>query len=121
MSHSTALLDADLDPYCDEFPSVVESSPLPPLRWLADATVAVVMVLLAPFLVLPLAVAFLIACIRMQQFDLRTDSDRPRTPPGESSHPVRRGMSFEGLLRRSVGERRSACEATRPDCTYRWN
>jgi hypothetical protein len=119
MSHSTALLDADLDPYCDEFPSVVESSPLSPLRWLVDAAVAVVMVLLAPFLVIPLAVAFLIACIRMQHFDLRTDLDRPATRRGNPSNHLQRGVGFVRLLRRSSEQ--TVASAGCPDCTYRWN
>jgi hypothetical protein len=119
MSHSTALLDADLDPYCDEFPSLVESSRLSPLRWLSDAAVAVVMVLLAPLLVIPLAVAFLIACIRMQHFDLRTDADRPATRCGGRSRHVPRGVGFDRFPGRP--SERPGADTACPGCTYRWN
>lgn len=109
MTQTAALLDADLTPYFDASASEITAAPARPLQWVSDAAVTIVMIVLAPILFVPLALAFAIACIRMQRFDGQAErhyrSSRERLPSDSRRQaPVR---SF-----RDVGATVSA---------YRWN
>jgi hypothetical protein len=83
MSQSTALLDADLTAYFDDFGSPMTHEPSRPMQWLSDAAVTVVMILLAPILAIPIALAFVLACIRMQRCDVRHYATRRYRSPSE--------------------------------------
>jgi len=74
MTQSAALLDGDLTAYFDDLGSPMTSETSRPSQWLADAAVAAGVVLLAPILVIPVALAFAVACIRMQRCDLGHDA-----------------------------------------------
>ena len=89
MSQSTALLDADLTAYFDDFGSPMTHEPSRSMQWLSDAAVTVVMVLLAPILALPIALAFVVACIRMQRCDLGPYATRRYRPASENLAPNR--------------------------------
>jgi hypothetical protein len=78
MTQTAALLDADLSPYFDDSASEITAAPSRPMQWVSDAAVTVVMVLLAPILFIPVALAFAIACVRTQRFDRRSDPARER-------------------------------------------
>ena len=102
MSQSAALLDADLTAYFDDFGSPMTHEPSRPLQWITEAGVTLAMVLLAPLLVIPVALAFTVACIRMQRCD--------RDPTGH----------YRSAVERSVGERLSA-NRFGALASYRWN
>lgn len=109
MSQTAALLDADLTAYFDDFGSPMTHEPSRPTQWLADASVTLVMVLLTPLLIIPVALAFAAACIRMQRCDL-----------GYSS-----AGRYRSLSERPVRARLAACSHRRVDASlvpsYRWN
>jgi hypothetical protein len=122
MSQTTALLDADLTPYFDDPTSESARDSSKPLQWLSDAAVTLVMVLLAPILVIPVAIAFAVACIRLQHFKLRYgDGGRYRSARERLAQP----KSSEWQLRSSgysaepvyAGSRSAPARVS----SYRWN
>lgn len=124
MSQTTALLDADVTPYLDGFGPEVTHESSRPVQWLSDAAVTVVMALLAPILIIPVAFAFAVACIRMQGFDLQADAGRSAGRYRSASERVY-ATGTQGRFR-SSGDAASAlgegsCATRAPFNSHRWN
>lgn len=110
MTQTAALLDADLTAYFDDLGSPMTHEPSRPTQWLADAAVTVVMVVLTPILVLPVALAFVVACIRMQRCDL-----------GEHTAGRYRSMRERADQQQSSDRRFLIEQVPALPASYRWN
>jgi hypothetical protein len=114
MTQTAALLDADLTPYFDASASEITAAPSRPLQWFSDAAVTIAMIVLAPILFIPVALAFAVACIRMQRFDRRAEGR------GEQRYyrSPRQGLSTPSLSKPSV---RTFHGDGLTVSSYRWN